>query len=104
MTITIHPAIEAALKEDIEVTISKNNDGSFEFDMNLRAKSSMSCYPITEGPNKGKLLVKMRYDEEHIAEDFDDLLSLAKRGMHGNNYIHHAWEYALKKHGYWEAE
>lgn len=70
----------------IEITICKNKELGVYFDLNLRAKSWMYLYKLDDDWR-----VSMRYGEDWLITNIDDLKMYAKLGMHGREYIDQAW-------------
>jgi hypothetical protein len=78
--------IEEAIRGGIRVTLSTHEKYGFMFDMNLMAKSHM--YIVKDGDAWYAL---MRYDEKHEVETVNDLIRLARHGMHGRDFINADW-------------
>lgn len=82
MSTIVPDYVERLVDAGIRVTIEKDEKVGVYFDLNLESKSHLHLF------NKhGDWYVKMRYDEEHIVESWDELLSAAKYGMHGRDFI-----------------
>ncbi len=78
--------LEELVDANIDITIQKNEKLGLYFDLNLRAKSHMYLYK-----KDNQWRVAMRYDEDHVVEDADDLKILARHGMHGRDFIDSDW-------------
>jgi hypothetical protein len=83
--------LEELVDAGIEVTIRKNQDLGFHFDLNLQAKSHMYLYFEFDTDTWH---VAMRYDKRYTIDKEDpigDLRSYAREGMCGRDYINAAW-------------
>lgn len=78
--------LEEAIKGGIKPTISFDEQFGVVFDLNLMAKSHMHL--VKRGD---EWFVQMRYDEEFLVENVDDLKRMAIHGMHGRDFISADW-------------
>lgn len=78
--------LEELVNAGISPTIHKNDKLGVYFDLNTMAKSEMHLYK-----KDNQWRVAMRYDEDHVVEDADDLKILGRHAMHGRDYINADW-------------
>lgn len=97
MMTQLHPLLHQLLENGIEITMRLDSTGNVEFDLNTRAKSDMIASIIDDK----SLLIKLRYDDTRIAEDFDDLLLIANYARHGRDYMGYNWIELLQKYKRW---
>lgn len=80
--------LEELLDAGIRVEMYKHHEYGIAFDLNLRAKSGMD---LVWDQIKESWVILMRYDEQFLVDDIDDVKRCARHGMHGRGFIDSKW-------------
>lgn len=88
--------VKEVVQSGISVTLEfDHTEGKIYADLNFNAKSHGYLYEQEDG----SLVVKMRYDEVKLVEDFNDLLYCFKQALHGRDFGNPVWFDLCVKYG-----
>lgn len=91
--INIPPFMEEMVELGIRPTIEKHHVYGIGFDLNTMMKSHMFLYL-----KDGQWHVAMRYDEDYIVEDIEDIAQYGRHAKHGRDYMSSDWINILEKY------
>ena len=91
--IKMPPFLEEMVELGIRPTITKIWKDVIGYDLNTGMKSEMLLYE-----SNSQWRVRMRYGEDYIVEDIEDIAHYGRHAMHGRDYMSSDWINILEKY------